>query len=295
MTRSPSPLSAPMKAPTHVKSNGPKKWAENIINGSLSLFPFPVSSPSLPLSPSLIPLSLSPTSPLSLSPRISFSQLASPAAFAREKGCEATRLHLSTDPMPGGQVTSDLQLICLHPPELCAWTAHARVRGRVILAVPLPVCKEGIYWSTHLSTCGHDVLTINEYPRLEGLQLTIYYDCGEACVLRRATTARSAAVIGSESLGARKRVELLFFEDCDFVVMRRIMTSDRMLPISVTEAWQLHFRIFLLLSTNAARFCPLTVVRRITPAGTCTSASRIILFRFTVKSFMNMLLSAMTL
>ena len=84
--------------------------------------------------------------------------------------------------MPGGPVTSDLQLICLHPPELCAWTAHARVRGRVTLAVPLPVCKEGIYWPTHLSTCGHDVLTINEYPRLEGLQLTIYYDCGEACV-----------------------------------------------------------------------------------------------------------------
>ena len=45
--------------------------------------------------------------------------------------------------MPGGPVTSDLQLICLHPPELCAWTAHARVRGRVTLAVPLPVCKEG--------------------------------------------------------------------------------------------------------------------------------------------------------
>ena len=51
--------------------------------------------------------------------------------------------------MPGGPVTSDLQLICLHPPELCAWTAHARVRGRVTLAVPLPVCKEGIYWPTH--------------------------------------------------------------------------------------------------------------------------------------------------
>ena len=50
--------------------------------------------------------------------------------------------------------------------------------------------------------------------------------------MRRATTARSAAVIGSESLGARKRAELLFFEDCDFVVIRRIMTSDRMLPIS---------------------------------------------------------------
>ena len=32
----------------------------------------------------------------------------------------------------------------------------------------------------------------------------------------------------------------------------------------------MHFRIFLLLSTNAARFCPFTVVRRITPAGTCT-------------------------
>ena len=61
-------------------------------------------------------------------------------------------------------VTSDLQLICLHPPELCAWTAHARVRGRVTLAVPLPVCKEGIYWPIHLSTCGHAVLTINEYP-----------------------------------------------------------------------------------------------------------------------------------
>ena len=114
--------------------------------------------------------------------RISFSQLASPVAFAREKGCEATRLHLSTDPMPGGPVTSDLQLICLHPPELCAWTAHARVRGRVTLAVPLPVCKEGIYWPIHLSTCGHAVLTINEYPRLEGLQITIYYDCGDACV-----------------------------------------------------------------------------------------------------------------
>ena len=54
--------------------------------------------------------------------------------------------------------------------------------------------------------------------------------------MRRATTARSAAVIGSESLGARKRAELLFFEDCDFVVIRRIMTSDRMLPISDTEA-----------------------------------------------------------
>ena len=77
--------------------------------------------------------------------------------------------------MPGGPVTSDLQLICLHPPELCAWTAHARVRGRVTLAVPLPVCKEGIYWPIHLSTCGHAVLTINEYPRLEGLQITIYY------------------------------------------------------------------------------------------------------------------------
>ena len=33
----------------------------------------------------------------------------------------------------------------------------------------------------------------------------------------------------------------------------------------------MHFRIFLWLSTNAARFCPFTVVRRITPAGTCTS------------------------
>ena len=54
--------------------------------------------------------------------------------------------------------------------------------------------------------------------------------------MRRATTARSAAVIGSESLGAHKRAELLFFEDCDFVVILRIMTSDRMLPISVTEA-----------------------------------------------------------
>ena len=54
--------------------------------------------------------------------------------------------------------------------------------------------------------------------------------------MRRATTARSAAVIGSGSLGARKRAELLFFEDCDFVVIRRIMTSDRMLPICVTEA-----------------------------------------------------------
>ena len=54
--------------------------------------------------------------------------------------------------------------------------------------------------------------------------------------MRRATTARSAAVIGSESLGARKWAELLFFEDCDFVVILRIMTSDRMLPISVTEA-----------------------------------------------------------
>ena len=54
--------------------------------------------------------------------------------------------------------------------------------------------------------------------------------------MRRATTARSAAVIGSGSLGARKRAELLFFEDCDFVVKRRIMTSDRMLPICVTEA-----------------------------------------------------------
>ena len=88
--------------------------------------------------------------------------------------------------MPGGPVTSDLQLICLHPPELCAWTGctrpHARVRGRVTLAVPLPVCKEGIYWPMHLSTCGHAVLTINEYPRLEGLQITIYYDCGDACV-----------------------------------------------------------------------------------------------------------------
>ena len=52
-------------------------------------------------------------------------------------------------------MTSDLQLICPHPSELCAWTAHARVRGRVTLAVPLPVCKEGIYWPTHLSTCGH--------------------------------------------------------------------------------------------------------------------------------------------
>ena len=88
--------------------------------------------------------------------------------------------------MPGGPVTSDLQLICLHPPELCAWTGctrpHARVRGRVTLAVPLPVCKEGIYWPIHLSTCDHAVLTINEYPRLEGLQITIYYDCGDACV-----------------------------------------------------------------------------------------------------------------
>ena len=54
--------------------------------------------------------------------------------------------------------------------------------------------------------------------------------------MRRATTARSAAVIGSGSLGARKRAELLFFDDCDFVVKRRIMTSDRMLPICVTEA-----------------------------------------------------------
>ena len=53
--------------------------------------------------------------------------------------------------------------------------------------------------------------------------------------VRRATTARSAAVIGSESLGARKRAEL-FFEDCDFAVIRRIMTSYRMQPISVTEA-----------------------------------------------------------
>ena len=49
-------------------------------------------------------------------------------------------------------------------------------------------------------------------------------------------TARSVAVIGSGSPGARKRTELLFFEDCDFVVIRRIMTSDRMLPICVTEA-----------------------------------------------------------
>ena len=78
----------------------------------------------------------------------------SSGTVATPTGCEATRLHLSTDPMPGGPVTSDLQLICLHPPELCAWTAHARVRGRVTLAVPLPVCKEGIYWPTHLSTCG---------------------------------------------------------------------------------------------------------------------------------------------
>ena len=92
--------------------------------------------------------------------------------------------------------------------------------------------------------------------------------------MRRATTARSAAVIGFGSPGARKRAELLFFEDCDFVVIRRIMTSDRMLPICVTEAWQFHFRIFLLLSTNAARFCPFTVVRRITPAGTCTPVWR---------------------
>ena len=88
--------------------------------------------------------------------------------------------------------------------------------------------------------------------------------------VRRATTAQSAPVIGSGSLGARKRAELLFFEDCDFVVTGRKITSDRMLPISVTEAWQLHFRIFHLLSTNAARFCPFTVVRCITPAGTCT-------------------------
>ena len=51
-----------------------------------------------------------------------------------------------------------------------------------------------------------------------------------------ATRARSAAVIGSESLGAFNWAELLFFEDCDFVVIRRIMTSDRMLPFSVTEA-----------------------------------------------------------
>ena len=35
----------------------------------------------------------------------------------------------------------------------------------------------------------------------------------------------------------------------------------------------MHFRILLLLSTNAARFCPFTVVRRITPAGTCTFIS----------------------
>ena len=54
--------------------------------------------------------------------------------------------------------------------------------------------------------------------------------------MRRATTARSAAVIGSGSLGARKRAELLFFEDCDFIVIRRITTNDKMLPISVTEA-----------------------------------------------------------
>ena len=36
------------------------------------------------------------------------------------------------------------------------------------------------------------------------------------------------------------------------------------------EACQLHFRIFPLSSTNAARFCPFTIIRRITPAGTCT-------------------------
>ena len=174
-----------------------KKWAENINNVSLPLSPFPplhhshshshslslslspIFSLPPPLSPSLIP----PLSLLIVSyTRISFSQLASPAAFAREKGCEATRLHLSTDPMPGGPVTSDLQLICLHPPELSAWTAQARVRGRVTLAVPLLVCKEGIYWPTHLPTCGHAVLTINEYPRPEGLKITIYYDCGDACV-----------------------------------------------------------------------------------------------------------------
>ena len=128
-------------------------------------------------------------------------------------------------------MTSDLQLICLHPPELCAWTAHARVRGRVTLAVPLPVCKEGIYWPTHLSTCGHAVLTINETGGF-----TTHYLLRLWRRVRRATTARLAAVIGSGSLGARKRAELLFFEDCDFVVIRRIMTRDRMLPICVTEA-----------------------------------------------------------
>ena len=74
--RSPSPLSAPKKAQTHVKSNGPKKWAENINKGSLSLFLSALSSPSLPFSPSLIPLSLSLSlPPLSLSPSLSLSSL----------------------------------------------------------------------------------------------------------------------------------------------------------------------------------------------------------------------------
>ena len=178
-------------------------------------------------------------------------------------------------------MTSDLQLICLHPPELCASTAHARVRGRVTLAVPLPVCKEGVYWPTHLSTCSHAVLTINEYPRLEGLQLTIYYDCGDACVGLLQPGQRRSQVL--EVWVHVSGPNFLFFEDCDFVVKRRIMTSDRMLPICVTEALQLHFRIFLLLFTNAARFCPFTVVRRITPAGTCTSPVRCqLLAHFTI-------------
>lgn len=89
---------------------------------------------------------------------------------------------------------------------------------------------------------------------------SLYPRAAKSGLLRVATCQRTLTTLPSGAVSGRvasvhvslKRI--VFFENCVFIWMRRIVKSDRKLPIWRTEMYRIEFQGYLLFLRNAAKF-----------------------------------------